>query len=260
MSIKIMNRVWSLSDQKGSALLLLLAIADNCNDSGTGFPGIQYLAHKTRMSERNIQYLLQSLDKTDELAVEWNAGRGSSNFYHILTGLPDPDIQVVKAEVARKNKARGSDERVQKIRNVRSKKKGANFAPILEDDIGENFAPIKDGKGAKSSIKGAKSDGKGAIAIAPEPLNQLTTEEDKEIFFVDAWAMLIDQLRFEMNRGVFSYYITALRPVGMEDDTFYIQAQDDAIRAWVAARLERRIRHLLEGIYQKPVKVEIRTA
>ena len=65
MSIKIMNAVWHLSKQKGTPLLLMIAISDNANDNGEAWPGIEYLARKIRMSERQTQRLVRDLEKTD---------------------------------------------------------------------------------------------------------------------------------------------------------------------------------------------------
>ena len=41
MSIRVMTQVWDTSEQKGSALLLLLALADHAADDGFCWPGIQ---------------------------------------------------------------------------------------------------------------------------------------------------------------------------------------------------------------------------
>ena len=40
MSIKRMNAVWNLSKQSGSALLVLLALADRADDDGFCWPGL----------------------------------------------------------------------------------------------------------------------------------------------------------------------------------------------------------------------------
>lgn len=86
MSVKIMNNVWQYSKQKGSTLLLLLAIADNASDSGYAFPGIDYLARKTRLSPRHIIRLVQQIEKTDELTV---IREKSHNEYVVNVWPPD---------------------------------------------------------------------------------------------------------------------------------------------------------------------------
>lgn len=67
MSIKVMTNVWEHSAMKGSALLLLLAIADHADDDGLAFPGTEKLAKKIRMSERQVKRLRQILYKSGEL-------------------------------------------------------------------------------------------------------------------------------------------------------------------------------------------------
>jgi hypothetical protein len=63
MSIKIMSQVWQNASVDGRRLLVLLAIADNCNDDGMCYPSNKHIARKTRQSERNVQYALSHLQK-----------------------------------------------------------------------------------------------------------------------------------------------------------------------------------------------------
>ena len=44
MSVRYMSMVWEYSQHKGVQLLLLLAIADHCNDDGLAYPSIGRLA------------------------------------------------------------------------------------------------------------------------------------------------------------------------------------------------------------------------
>lgn len=82
MSIKYMNLVWQNSTSKGAELLLLLAIADNANEDGYAFPGITYLSHKCRMSERHVKRMISELVKTGELEVI-KVGRRNEYRIHI---------------------------------------------------------------------------------------------------------------------------------------------------------------------------------
>lgn len=96
MSIKEMSRVWSDSAQKGNSLLLLLALADNANDAGYCFPGVEYLAHKTRMSERTVLRMIEELERAGEIAVDHRRTKG--NRYMILSGCIDneKDARIAK--------------------------------------------------------------------------------------------------------------------------------------------------------------------
>lgn len=84
MSILVMTDVWAHSKSKGSALLLLLAIADHAHDDRSGaYPAIETLARKVRMSARNVQMLIRQLEARGELSVELNAGPHRANLYTV---------------------------------------------------------------------------------------------------------------------------------------------------------------------------------
>ena len=198
MSIEVMNLVWTQSEQKGSSLLLLLAIADNANNKGEAYPGIEYLSHKVRMSRRQTQRLVQELDKSNELAVIWGgSGPKDAHFYFILVGKSSEEIQAAKDKVAKINAKRGktvaarkneTEEQAQDMGDKLSPldepdeafDKGDNLTPFIEtgakSDIlsplaDEREKGVKPGdKGDISGNKGVKSGKKGDIAVSPEPL------------------------------------------------------------------------------------------
>jgi hypothetical protein len=198
MSIEVMNLVWTQSEQKGSSLLLLLAIADNANNKGEAYPGIDYLSHKVRMSRRQTQRLVQELERTNELAVIWGgSGPKDAHFYFILVGKSPEDIQAAKEKVAKINAKRGKTVAARKNESGEpAQDMGDNLSPLdaLDEilDKGDNLTPsieaeeksdilspllddpekgVKPGdKGDISGNKGVKSGKKGDIAVSPEPL------------------------------------------------------------------------------------------
>jgi hypothetical protein len=97
MSVKVMARVWEHSRQKGTALLLILAIADHCNDEGWAWPSIASLRRKARLrSDRTVQILLRQLESAGEIAIERGAGllktaggAQRTNRYRVLVGLEE---------------------------------------------------------------------------------------------------------------------------------------------------------------------------
>jgi len=84
MSVQTMAAVWKGSQHSGSALLMMLAIADFSDDKGFAFPSVATLAEKTRMRPRNANYLLSELQRSGELSIRLGAGRSGTNLYRIL--------------------------------------------------------------------------------------------------------------------------------------------------------------------------------
>ncbi len=97
-----MQEVWEASGQKGSALLLLLAISDHAHDDGAGaYPSVETLARKVRMTPRNTQMLIKKLEAAGELEVMRGAGPSGCNLYWVKS------LQGVKTRVVRGEKQRG---------------------------------------------------------------------------------------------------------------------------------------------------------
>lgn len=85
MSIEAMARVWKHSSAEGSALLVLLALADYADDHDRAWPSQATLAAKARMSDRNVRRVLDRLVEMGELVIEnaGGSGRGHSATYRI---------------------------------------------------------------------------------------------------------------------------------------------------------------------------------
>jgi hypothetical protein len=88
MSIKVSSWVWQHSKQKSTKLLMLLALADSCDDDGVCYPGIKYLAKKARVSRDRASKILKELRDAGELRSETHQGvstaHGNTNRYYLL--------------------------------------------------------------------------------------------------------------------------------------------------------------------------------
>lgn len=83
MSVQVMSQVWKGSQHGGSALLMLLAIADFSDDDGKAYPAVATLARKCRIKPRNANYLLRQLQDSGELIVRIGHGPKGCNLYKI---------------------------------------------------------------------------------------------------------------------------------------------------------------------------------
>ena len=84
MSIRVIDHVWGNSKQQGSALLVLLAIADWARDDGhNAYPTIPMLAEKARLSHRSVQRIIANLEESGELVIQRSTGRGHAHVYSV---------------------------------------------------------------------------------------------------------------------------------------------------------------------------------
>ena len=67
MSVYVSTCVWKHHAAKGNARLVLLAMADTAQDDGTCWPGYEFLAAKTLLSERTVMRCVAALVEAGEL-------------------------------------------------------------------------------------------------------------------------------------------------------------------------------------------------
>lgn len=84
MSVRVSSLVWERSGQSGDSLLLLLAMADFCDEDGICWPSQERLAERVRCSDRWIRALLKRLVLATDIAViEQGGGRSKSTSYQL---------------------------------------------------------------------------------------------------------------------------------------------------------------------------------
>ena len=89
MSVTVMARVWRNSKAKHASLLVLLAIADFCNDEDEAWPSIATLAMKARLTTRQVKRVLIALEEAGEIQVIKNAGQNGTNRFLVTVGRGD---------------------------------------------------------------------------------------------------------------------------------------------------------------------------
>ena len=87
MSVEIMFRVFAHSQSKGTARLVLLAIADHCNHSGVCWPSIRRIAQYCNSDRRSVQRSISQLVNLGELErLEMGHGRSATRYKVKLRG------------------------------------------------------------------------------------------------------------------------------------------------------------------------------
>ena len=96
MSIKVMSWVWDNGPKDPTERLMLLALADWADDSGSCYPSMVGIAEKTAVTERGARGIVRRLEASGWITIKTGGGRGGKNVYRILmvkpgTRNPEPE-------------------------------------------------------------------------------------------------------------------------------------------------------------------------
>ena len=91
--------------------------------------------------------------------------------------------------------------------------------------------------------------------MEPTILTQLPAPQAPS--YQEAWDMVLSQLRMEMSRAQFETWVQPLRPLGYQEHIFTLSAFNPFARDWVENRLKSRIVHLIEGLYNDTVTLQV---
>jgi hypothetical protein len=89
MSVRVMSWVWANGPADQGELLVMLALADFCNDDGECWPAMASVARKARLTERGVRKIVRRLEDRGLLSVSIGGGRSSCNLYRINTENPE---------------------------------------------------------------------------------------------------------------------------------------------------------------------------
>lgn len=183
MSIAVMTRVWSESQQKGSRLLLLLAIADHADEMGFAWPGITLLAEKIRMSVRQTKRLLTELEETGELYVD-RAEYHSR--YVVTTGMTQE--QIIATLTDKRRLAYSATRALETVAVLQKRAQNTERRQMLLEQAadGDNLSPCLDDQhgdisGQHGDIQGQHGDIGVTLIINKEKEDEEDEEEPDEI-------------------------------------------------------------------------------
>lgn len=140
MAVEVIGWVFAHSRSKNAARLVMLAVANACNNpDGTGaWMSNAALMAKTNLSERAVQNGVAEAERIGELKVERNAGRGGVNrFTVIMTPVDNPVDNI------------GNPAESAPFTETPQNLHPAESAPIRSDDV----AQASTTKGAESAPK-----------------------------------------------------------------------------------------------------------
>jgi hypothetical protein len=103
-----MSWVWKNGPENGTERMLLLALADHCDDAGHAYPSMAGLAQKACVTERGARQIMRRLEADGWVKTRIGGGRGGKSQYHILMenperqtgnekpGMPNPEPESAK--------------------------------------------------------------------------------------------------------------------------------------------------------------------
>jgi hypothetical protein len=171
MSVRVLTWVWDHSASQGTDRLVLLALADSADDSGSCWPSMLTISRKAKVSERTARRAIRTLEDAGEVRSVRGGGM-TSNRYRIML---DPRVQVVPDNPGQ------SDPPV-------------NVTPGTDDRGGQSDPATKTGKGTQTSpvnVTGADTGDRGTVNRASKNKNSPPTEEAPKVStdprFVEFW-------------------------------------------------------------------------
>lgn len=179
MSVRVTSNVWEHSPQSGSSLLVLLSLADHSDDDGVCWPGINRVAYKSRLKERQTQRIINKLKEDGEIFILEQqghlGGRGYTNLYFVTIGLSSYQIEdvLVRRFDYKPEEAQAIADEIINIQNGGdfSDTKRVSSSTPKKGVIQDTQKRVSSGVKRVSSKTKRVSSGvkKGVIAMTPEP-------------------------------------------------------------------------------------------
>lgn len=235
MSIYPQIRVWENSRQRGSALLLLLAMADRADELGVCWAGTNWLAIRSRLERRQTIRVIQALEAAKEIIVIRSrrpaGGHNIVNHYIVSVGA---DAKTIDAAYVR-------------IRELIS----------LRGGVMEDTSDTQDTRG--SDTQDTRGSGLHDIRVVsymspdpsydPEEKEGIPSPSPSEL-----WREALDELEYQMPRATFkTHLINTTARSGDDGLIIHVRPGSDE---WLNGRLHPIIERAVETIAGRHIPIQ----
>ena len=227
MSTTALSLVFENSKQDGSAMLIMVAIADSINrETRSTFLSLDYLAKKARVGRRTLLDHLPDLEKSGELTIDHGAGPRGCNIYSLGPfyrwgadfALPPAIVEEALVAPATSGGSAGGAP----VRSAYAVSHPYLLVPSL--DLGPEEPMVIDGKGANSAL--------GSAPLSDE----------------SRWARALEELKRTISRSVFVTFIERTQVVSLVDGIATIACVGEdrqSQAAWLNDRMRTTAKRIL---------------
>ena len=238
MSVYTTARVWKHSQQKGSAFLVLLSMADISDEHGVLFAGAGYLSKQSRLDDpRYTRRLITRLAEGGEILIN-RARRADGmhlpNYYIVTVGASEETIAAAKMRVAEMQELRGA----------------VDWGTGLQTRTG-----LQTHTGLQNTGVRVHRPSPDRVYRPSDPSYPLREDGSDDQSVLKFWRAVLDELQHVMAKGTFTTHLEKSRAALLADDELVIKLAADFNREWVASRLDEVIVRTVSGIAGRPLKV-----
>lgn len=247
MSIYPLMRVWEHSRQRGTALLVLLAMADRADELGVVWAGTHWLAARARVERRQIIRTVHYLEAQGELIVmraRKPNGQTIVNHYIIATGASDELV------------AQGR-KRAQELLEIR----GGVIEDTPEGVTGDTGGGVAhDTGGVSPATRGGVTPGhREGVTVSHDPYSYPEEEErDPLPSASELWPAALVELGMQMTRATFNNWLAGTTAEWAGEE-LVIRCRSAQAVDW----LQNRLRAMVEGAVKSvaglphPIRFEV---
>lgn len=240
MAFKKMNHVWDgVPHVKPAVKLFLMAIADQADDDGYCWPGIELLHTRANISKRSAINHLETLENFGDLYVNRRAGR--VNRYIVMTGTTRDEFLRAATDPGRLGM--DDDAAIQAWESVRTREQAA-FASGAKSAPPGSSADSSPVQNMHHSPEVGATRAKSALvqepcttpvqAVAPDPL---IPKENGIQGIQENWSSFLELVASQTSKDVFHASFQGSRPAAIDESVLVIETPGQRETDWINNRV-----------------------